>query len=77
MRAKVIEQAIIADRRLKQQAAKPKPTMVRADEGGFDPFKATRWRVVAGGDPGYLVATSMTRLSGGFGTPQKRKPEPS
>ena len=31
----------------------------------FDPFKISRWRVVAGGDPGYLVATPMTGVSGG------------
>jgi hypothetical protein len=30
---------------------------------GFDPFKVTRWRVIAGGDPGYLVATPMRRVS--------------
>jgi hypothetical protein len=30
----------------------------------FDPFKVTRWRVVAGGDPGYLVATPMVRVAG-------------
>jgi hypothetical protein len=29
----------------------------------FDAFKVTRWRVVAGGDPGYLVAIPMTRMS--------------
>jgi hypothetical protein len=29
----------------------------------FDPFKHTKWNVVAGGDPGYLVATPMTRVS--------------
>jgi hypothetical protein len=28
----------------------------------FDPFKVTRWRVIAGGDPGYLVATPMRRV---------------
>jgi hypothetical protein len=33
----------------------------------FDPFKVTRWRVIAG-DPGYLVATSMT--------PVKHKDQP-
>jgi hypothetical protein len=32
----------------------------------FDPFKVSRWCVVAGGDPGYLVTTPMTRVSGGF-----------
>ena len=31
----------------------------------FDPVKVTKWKVVAGGDPGYLVATPMTRISGG------------
>jgi hypothetical protein len=31
----------------------------------FDPFKVTCWRVVTGGDPGYLVATPMARVSGG------------
>lgn len=31
----------------------------------FDPFKATKWKVVAGGNSGYLVATPMTRISGG------------
>ncbi len=29
-----------------------------------DPFKVTNWKVVAGGDPSYLVATPMTRISG-------------
>ena len=28
-------------------------------------FKVTEWKVVAGGDPGYLVATPMARISGG------------
>ena len=31
----------------------------------LDPFKVTKWQVVAGGDPGYLVATPMTCISGG------------
>jgi hypothetical protein len=34
----------------------------------FDPFEVTRWRVIAGGDPGYLVATPMT--------PVKHKDQP-
>jgi hypothetical protein len=29
----------------------------------FDPFKHTKWRVVAGGDSGYLVSAPMTRVS--------------
>jgi hypothetical protein len=28
----------------------------------FDPFKVTRWRVIAGGDPGHLVAPPMRRV---------------
>ena len=28
----------------------------------FDPFKVTCWRMIAGGDPGYLVATAMTSV---------------
>jgi hypothetical protein len=27
----------------------------------FDPFSIARWRVIAGGDPGYLVKTPMRR----------------
>jgi hypothetical protein len=40
-----------------------KPTVTRPEIGGadFDPFAYTRWRVVAGGDPGYLVKTPMRR----------------
>src|SRR5215831_11591198 len=29
----------------------------------FDPFKHTKWRVLAGGETGYLVTTPMTRVS--------------
>ena len=32
----------------------------------FDPFTVMRWNVVAGGDPGYLVATPMTAVAGGW-----------
>jgi hypothetical protein len=32
----------------------------------FDPFKMTRWRVIAGGNPGFLVATPMTPKPGGW-----------
>lgn len=31
----------------------------------FDPFRVTKWKVVAGGDPGYLVSTPMTRIAAG------------
>jgi hypothetical protein len=29
---------------------------------GFDPLKVKRWRVIAGGNPGYLAATPMRRV---------------
>jgi hypothetical protein len=33
----------------------------KAERIEFDPFRITRWRVIAGGDPGYLVKTPMRR----------------
>jgi hypothetical protein len=30
--------------------------------GKFDPFKVTGWKVIAGGDPGYLVKAPMTMV---------------
>jgi hypothetical protein len=32
----------------------------------FDPFSAARWMVIAGGDPGYLVAMPMRKGPDGF-----------
>jgi len=32
----------------------------------FDPFKVTKWRVIAGDNPGYLVATPMRMGKAGF-----------
>ena len=32
----------------------------------FDPFKVTKWRVIAGDNPGYLVATPMQSRSDGW-----------
>src|SRR5262252_1188575 len=36
------------------------------ERGDFDAFEATRWRVIAGRNPGYLVATPMRRRSVGW-----------
>jgi hypothetical protein len=33
----------------------------KAERIEFDPFSITRWRVIAGGNPGYLVKTPMRR----------------
>lgn len=35
------------------------------DAFSLDPFKVTKWKTVAGGDPGSLVTTPMTKVSGG------------
>jgi hypothetical protein len=35
--------------------------VVKVERVEFDPFAIARWRVVAGGDPGYLVKTPMRR----------------
>jgi len=60
-RAQRLAESLLRDRA--EHEAKPKPVRAKADiEGsGFDPFAYTRWRVVAGGDPGYLVKTPMRR----------------
>jgi hypothetical protein len=67
MKAKVIEQAIIADRLERQNNDKPASVSRPKVEGSdFDPFAYTRWRVVAGGDPGYLPKTPMRRAATGW-----------
>jgi hypothetical protein len=50
--------ALLKDRERRTQKTK-RPRAAPVDD--FDPFEATRWRTIAGGDPGYLVKTSMRR----------------
>jgi len=51
-------------RRLRSLSRQPKP------EGAeFDPFGVTRWRVVAGSDPGYLPVRPCARPKLAFGLP--------
>ena len=65
MTAAALTHAILADRERRKAQTKPAKSDRPAPDG-FDPFEITRWRVVAGGDPGYLVATPMRRGSVGF-----------
>jgi hypothetical protein len=63
MKATVLAEALRRDRerRKRRKRHKPQtqqPTVSRAAPD-FDPFSVRRWRVVAGGDPGYLVKTPM------------------
>jgi hypothetical protein len=57
-RTKKLAAAILRDRERRNQ--KP-AAFVRRRDDDFDPFAFTHWRVVAGGDPGYLPRTAMRR----------------
>src|SRR5262249_21852332 len=61
-RSRILAEALLRDR-AEVIARKPvrKSTVKANSEPGFDPFAITRWRVIAGGDPGYLVKTPMRR----------------
>jgi hypothetical protein len=39
---------------------------VKIERVEFDPFQPARWRVVAGGDPGYLVTAPMSAAPLGY-----------
>jgi hypothetical protein len=53
MKARDIAAALLRDRKKRRERAARKVTSTRAASEGVD-FDPTRWRVVAGGDPGYL-----------------------
>jgi hypothetical protein len=59
-RRAAVAAALLHDRK-RRQDNKPKSTRQRIEGTDFDPFAITRWRVVAGGRPGYLVKTPMRR----------------
>jgi hypothetical protein len=66
-RAKVLAKSLLRDRA--ERAARPGARVgntIKVDRGEFDPFAVRRWRVVAGGDPGYLPKTPMRRGSLGW-----------
>jgi hypothetical protein len=55
MKAKALAKALVRDRADRHVRTRKAPSTRAASEGvDFDPFAYTRWRVVAGGDPGYL-----------------------
>jgi hypothetical protein len=62
-RARALAEQLLRDRaeRAARKAARIAAAPAKTERVEFDPFAVTRWRVVAGGDPGYLVRTPMRR----------------
>jgi len=59
-RATTLAEALLRDRA--ERTARPRAASRPKVEGSdFDPFAVTRWRGIAGGNPGYLVKTPMRR----------------
>ena len=58
--ARSLAEALRRDR-VERIARKPVRKSTTTPEPEFDPFAITRWRVIAGGDPGYLAKTPMRR----------------
>jgi hypothetical protein len=63
MKARALANAILEDRRNRKTSPRTRARS-RVANDDFDPFAITRWRVIAGGNPGYLVATPMVDVSG-------------
>jgi hypothetical protein len=59
-RTKKLAEAILKDRE-RRAAPRIATAKTKVEGSDFDPFAVTRWRVVAGDSPGYLVATPMRR----------------
>jgi hypothetical protein len=57
---KLAEQ-LLRDRERHRDSSRTVSTRPRAVGSDFDPFAVTRWHVIAGGNPGYLVKTPMRR----------------
>jgi hypothetical protein len=62
-RTSVLAEQLLRDRaeRAARKAVRTGAVAAKTERGEFDPFTVTRWRVVAGGHPGYLVKTPMRR----------------
>src|SRR5262245_60385286 len=59
-RATTLAEQLLRDRA--ERTARPRAASRPKVEGSdFDPFAVARWRVIAGGNPGYLVKTPMRR----------------
>jgi hypothetical protein len=54
-----VADAILRDRQRRRPARSV--SRERPEGADFDPFAITRWRVIAGTNPGYLVKTPMRR----------------
>jgi hypothetical protein len=63
IKTKTLVEELLRDRaeRIARKSIRTVST-TKVERAEFDPFKVTRWRVVAGGDPGYLVATPARRI---------------
>ena len=63
-RSQALTDSLLRDR-AERAARKANRCSIKIERGDFDAFEPTRWRVIAGDDPGYLVATPMRRGSVG------------
>ena len=63
-RAQIIAEAIKADLLADKRKAKRQRT--ESPGSDFDPYSVTCWRVIAGGDPGYLPETTMSKSGDGW-----------
>ena len=64
-RTQALTKSLLRDR-AERAARKAVRSITKIERGDFDAFEATRWRVIAGRNPGYLVATPMRRRSVGW-----------
>src|SRR5262245_40497822 len=64
-RTQALTESLLRDR-AERAARKAVRSITKIERGDFDAFEATRWRVIAGRNPGYLVATPMRRRSVGW-----------
>jgi hypothetical protein len=62
-RAGALAERLLRDRaeRAARKAVRTTAAAAKTDHVEFDPFAVPRWRVIAGGDPGYLVQTPTRR----------------
>jgi len=63
-RTQALTESLLRDR-AERAARKAVRSTTKIERGDFDAFEPTRWRVIAGGDPGHLVKTPM-RMGGWF-----------
>jgi hypothetical protein len=57
-RTQALTESLLRDR-AERAARKAVRSSTKIERGDFDPFSVTRWRVIAGADPGHLVKTPM------------------